>query len=169
MAGFKIRSGASWVDPSAIKRWTGSAWASVNTVRVWNGSAWVIVWQNSPTVTLPSFTINAVSVDAGSATATFSVVNDGNYTVNGVDDGDWVDNKAILDASDFEARLTYDSGDTLSSGTAGSWLNLATTRTWGMSRLGTGIRAGTYLLEIRQVSNPANIDSCYVYIEAEVI
>jgi hypothetical protein len=71
----------------------------------------------------------------------------------------WVDNadKGGSYGSDFETRLTKNSGDDPISGdTVGSWLTINTGRTWAW---GTG-STYNFTLEIREIAAPGtNIDS----------
>lgn len=79
------------------------------------------------TVTLNS-TYNPVATGSGVQVASFALESDGDIAVNGSDVGDWLDPKASA-PSLYEVRATIVSGS-LTSGTAGSWLALSTTRTW---------------------------------------
>lgn len=57
-------------------------------------------------------------------------------------------------ASDFEVFATVTSG-TLDFGTTGSWLNLGTTRDWGISNATVTAKNATVQLQIRRVSDAA--------------
>lgn len=102
------------------------------------------------------------------AVATFTVQTSGDILENVTDAGDWVSNKTGLSSSDFEARMTYVSGDTVDSGTVGSWVTISSDLVWSMQRAITGTNSGVYTLEIREIANTSNIDSTTVTFTAEV-
>lgn len=116
----------------------------------------------------------AVSIDSrtvlkagnGSATvsATYSLDSDGNaYDHSGALLELWLDSGA---AGDFDVRATLQSG-TLTSGTTGSWLSLALSRTWGASASPGQSRSATVLIEIRDANSLTVIDSATITISAE--
>jgi hypothetical protein len=89
-----------------------------------------------------------------SSTAFFSMLNTGAYSSTGnlaAPSGTWL---GAGSASDYDCRATVTSG-TLSSGTAGTWLNLGTSRTWSKNDPAAGTLALTCVmtLEIRRASD----------------
>lgn len=108
-------------------------------------------------------------IDPTTASCTFQLESDGDIgRVQGAtpsDQGDWLSPK--LGMGDYEARATITSG-TLTSGTAGSWLNLGTTRSWNVQQSGVGEKACTFTLEIRRASDGEVLDSAPVTIQAIV-
>ena len=107
----------------------------------------------------------------GTVTATFTLDNAGvasgatspGGTGGGTYSGEWM---LVGPASGYEARFTILSG-TLSTGTAGSWLNLGTTRTWTVSRstIGSTICQGT--VEIRDAATLAVLATATITLEAD--
>lgn len=80
--------------------------------------------------------------------------------------GEWLLSGA---AGDYDCRMTTVSG-TLSGGTAGSWLNLATDREWRRSQL-VGPASSTYAgtLEIRDATTLVVLVSATIDLIAEVL
>lgn len=104
----------------------------------------------------------------GSVSATYSVANDGKVK-NGAGAilETWLQGSGGVVAN-YEVRATLVSG-TLTSGTTGSWLGCATTRTWtktnGASNNSTVTAALT--IEIRRASDGIVLDSATVTLSAE--
>lgn len=73
-------------------------------------------------------------------------------------------------AGDYECRMTTVSG-TLSSGTAGSWQSLSSTRTWVRNRTNDAAGTDTYVgtLEIRHAATQIVVASCTVTLSAQVL
>jgi hypothetical protein len=70
-------------------------------------------------------------------------------------------------AGDYECRMSNVSG-TVSTGTVGSWLLLSSTRGWGVSKSGVGIKTYVGTLEIRDASTLVVLASCTITLTAEV-
>lgn len=70
-------------------------------------------------------------------------------------------------SADYDVRATETSG-TVSSGTVGSWLNLATDQTWTKTRNTVGSSAVTLTVEIRDAATLAVLDTATVTLTAEV-
>jgi hypothetical protein len=119
------------------------------------------------TVSLSNETI--LSVGFSTQTASYSLENDGDIissTTGGgpVNEGDWISPKAAA-PGDYEARATLNSG-ALTSGTAGSWLALTSTRTWVVERTSSGTNAANLTIEIRKGSGAA-LASATIVLTAE--
>lgn len=127
-----------------------------------------------------SYSSNASSNWSGggdvTATAGFRLTNSG--TISGVAtnsgtaaSGSWTNNGTVTE-SDFEGRMLYVSGSSLDSGSQNTWLNLGTTRYFGLSiteGLGGGSKSGTWTAQIRPAGGGSVIDSATVTLSAEVI
>ena len=61
--------------------------------------------------------------------ASYSLLNDGTYSITGAGTGNWLTPALAALASLWEVKVDPTSGS-FASGTTGSWLSLGTTRTW---------------------------------------
>ena len=126
-------------------------------------SAWTVAWQR----------INIADQNAthsvGSGTAT------GGYRLNtsGIVEkrlgGSYTTLETWLSfgtASNYECRATVISG-ALSSGTAGSWLSLGTSREWTVTQSVVGTNTCDLTIEIRNASTLVVLDSATITIEAD--
>lgn len=109
----------------------------------------------------------AVAISPADATATYTLTNTGLEQATGQSDSAWLISGS---ASAYDVRATLVSG-TLTAGTTGSWLNLATTRAWSRTRTsniaGTDTVELTIELSLAGLATP--IKSASVTIEAEVV
>ena len=112
-------------------------------------------------------TDRSVSKDgAGSQTAIYTVSNDGtirNHANTLLET--WLPSGAA--ASSYDVRATYQSG-TSPSGTFGSWLNLATSRSWSInnSAQDDSTITGVILIEISLTGQATALDSATITIQA---
>lgn len=98
------------------------------------------------------------------APASFSLTNAGLVTSTGNSNETWITPQTGM--ADYQARATLIFG-ALTSGTAGSWLSLGTTRTWSISTSAPGdLVEAQLLIEIRRVSDGAILASADVYLSA---
>lgn len=107
-----------------------------------------------------------------SATASIELQNDGDIVgagnlAGGGDQGDWIAPRSAA-GGNYEARWTNTSG-TLSSGTAGTWQALSTTRQWAVSQTGVGTKTCTGTLEVRHAVNLSVLGSKSVTLTAQVV
>lgn len=110
------------------------------------------------TITITDLTASATdrTAPSGTATAQYSLTNLGDIVATGgtnttSDVGDWLTPKTNIGS--FSVYATVVSG-AVSSGTTGAWLNLATTRTWTVSRTAAGGTTTTVLdISIRSDSD----------------
>lgn len=119
---------------------------------------------------LTNHTISAIS-GSGPVTATFTLASSGaasgatspGGTGGGTYSGEWM---VVGPASGYEARFTILSG-ALSAGTAGSWLNLGTTRAWSVSRatIDNSLCQGT--VEIRDATTLVVLATATITLEAD--
>lgn len=101
------------------------------------------------------------------ALARYKLNNDGTADIENWGSFDWTNNPGGV--GNYEARATYNSGDTPISGdSTGSWLNLATTRQWLWSV--TSLTRSTNLtIEIRHATSLVVLASVTVDISAQSI
>lgn len=126
----------------------------------------------SATIALSNYQVNSYGTDVtASSSYTLSSTGDITYTISGdtngtFDIGDWISPKTNM--SNYECLATVTSG-TLSSGTAGSWLNLGTPRSWSRNRAGgsTGQTSCTFTLSIRQVGTTTVLASATITLLAQ--
>lgn len=105
------------------------------------------------------------------ATAQYRLVNSGDIqTTEGtnslVDIGDWINPKSNFGL--YSARMTLVSGGPLSSGTMGSWVNLASTQTWTLASPGiSGVLTAVATLELRTDADGIVRDTATITFECE--
>lgn len=119
---------------------------------------------------LSALSWSSTGTDPGSASATYSLQNDGDIeTTNNLgttDQGDWIANPKA-NFSGYEVRATETSG-TVSTGTVDSWLGLGTTRTWTADQSGLGEKTCAILIEIRGATSLATLASASIVLTATV-
>ncbi len=64
----KRRSGASWVDPTAVRRRNGTSWIATTFIRRRSGGAWVEAWPNYTPLSATAAPANAYGWSTGSTT-----------------------------------------------------------------------------------------------------
>lgn len=114
-----------------------------------------------PVISLTNTTV--VKSNAGTATASYSIGNDGRVTTVAGGFYEYWDS-ASWSVANYEVRATQVSGVTIA-GTLGSWLNCGTTRTWSIT--GTGSNLGTMTVQIRDATSLAVLASATITIDAE--
>jgi hypothetical protein len=108
-----------------------------------------------------------IQTDPADATATYSLNSD--KTVQSTNEGgipNWLD--ASGDVSLYEARMTLSVGTFSGGSGAGSWLSLASSRTWFVSQTSVGGKTATATIEIRLASSGIVQDSATIILEATV-
>jgi hypothetical protein len=70
-------------------------------------------------------------------------------------------------AGNYEARVTVTFG-TLTSGSAGVWLALSSTRTWELEQSAQGFVQCIFTVEIRRIGTTTVLDSASIELSAEV-
>jgi len=106
------------------------------------------------TVQLSNANPSDTAVNPFNPNATYTLTNGGDVQTNAGSIGSWVVPTSAA-GSAYEARLSYVSGSTITTGTAGSWLSLGTSRNWGLSTTSVGTVSGVYTAEIRNASTLA--------------
>lgn len=142
----KPYNGTSYDEAKELKVWNGSSWVTSSTARVWNGSSWVIFHRGgAANFTTNSYMTSGLSDDQSSPTeyanVTYQINADGyvyvDFGYSGLSASEQWSTPAGF-ASNFEVYATLDYSSTngvadspyIAGGTFGSWLDLATTRTW---------------------------------------
>jgi hypothetical protein len=110
-------------------------------------------------------TVQRLRLDGGTATATYELNNNGNvYNHLGTNLEAWLDSGVN---SDFDVRATFVSGDTLASGTLGTWQVLSTTRSWSLTAVSGETKSTTLTVEIRNSSTLAVLTTATISLSAE--
>lgn len=102
----------------------------------------------------------------GAITATYTVSNDGTIKNHaGTTLETWLPSGAS--ASSYDVRATFQSGDPVT-GTFGSWLNLATSRSWSVTNgdMDNGTLTGIILVEISLTGQATALDSATITLSA---
>lgn len=175
MAAISYNDAGTWRTPTTIAYNDAGTWRTLSAVHYNDAGTWRQVYSGT-SVALTDHTVTGTgtaSVDI--ASATFRLKLDGTAEMVETDglggstttpiSGEWLLSGS---ASDYQARMTTVSG-TLSSGTAGSWLALSSTRDWVKSRLnpaGSVSYVGT--LEISLIADSIPIVSATITLTANV-
>jgi hypothetical protein len=157
-----------------LKQNVSSTWKDltgwVNVSGTWKKAA---IWQNVSgtwkkitsliSASLPGSMYSTDLVFSGTATGEVRLLSSGAWDERNGSSGTWID--GVNPASAYECYFTVSSG-TLSYGTAGTWLSLATTRSWGVQQSSIGYKSVTGTLQIREASSGTVLASCGVTLEA---
>lgn len=85
------------------------------------------------------------------------------------DIGDWVTPKAVAGIGNYECRLTVNSGDAPTSGSAtATWLDDTTNRFWTWTQSGAGSKTANLTIAIRDANTLLTLDSANFAISASV-
>lgn len=120
-------------------------------------------------LSISGVTVTSNTTSPVQASASYELTNAGDInritTLGGtVDIGDWVTPKAAAGAA-YECRATVTAG-ALSSGTTGTWLNLATTRTWTVNENGGSSSSATLTIDIGRAGLNTAIVSATIVLNA---
>ena len=108
--------------------------------------------------------VEHVVLDPNDAVAQISIRSAGDVTATGEATYTWLFTGVN---SDYEAKADVTSGS-LSSGTTGSWLSLASTRNWSRTRTVFGTSSVTMTIRVRRVSDSVELDVITVSLTATV-
>lgn len=114
-------------------------------------------------VRLDSGSYTTTDNSGGPATCLLTVAATGGVTV-AASSYTW---KLLGNAADYDIHATV-TGGTLTSGTTGSWLNLATSRQWSVTRNSIGSKTCTLQLQIRDAVTLAVLATATVTLTANV-
>lgn len=109
----------------------------------------------SAVVSFATGNVEDAEVDPGFSTVTVTFASDGSYSGDGNVSGfsgNWV-TPLTAAGSDYEVRMTVNSGSTPGGSATGSWLSLGTTRFWTFSQVGVGFTTSNVTVEIRKASS----------------
>lgn len=137
----KVWNGSAWSTASAIKVWNGTSWASASLGKVWDGTQWQTfhgstlaaainstsayeeVWGAGETLSI-TYTLSNTGVASLSRSASGPT---SGLFVNGATG--WLTSGSAADAQVYVSS----SGLNIPSGTLNTWLDLSTSRSWGLS------------------------------------
>jgi hypothetical protein len=134
--------------------YVGTSSGNKQVTEIWVGTA----SGNKQVFSAETVSLSNVSVFAtggGSQTATYSLEFDGDVIsittdFGSVDEGDWVTPKSAAGSTNtYQVLATVTSGS-LSSGTAGTWLALSTTRSWTKTQASAGSSECVLTIQIRK-------------------
>jgi hypothetical protein len=119
-------------------------------------------------ISISDVTAESEMVNPAAATANYTLAADGDIDRttgdnNLSDQGDWITPKVNM--ADYECRATVTSGS-LSSGTAGSWLALTSSRSWTKQQVINGTSSCVFTLEIRRASDGEVLDTATITLTA---
>lgn len=172
MAG--IYYGDSGTNRTIVQLIYGDAGVNRSIAEAWyqDGGTLRKIWPPA-VVSLSNRTIDAVVGSPGTATAQYQLLSTGeaigSVSPSGSGAGSYLPEWGQgLAGAGYDARFTITSG-TLSTGTAGTWLNLGTTRSWTRSRSALGISAVTGTMEIRDAGTLVVLATATITLTAEVV
>lgn len=105
-------------------------------------------------VSLSDLDVEATNLAPATATAFYSLLASGDVTAFALPDGAWIIPRVGM--SGYEARATVTAG-TIGGATTGSWLSLASSRSWSNSRSTVGTTFGQMTVEIRRAGGDGTI------------
>jgi hypothetical protein len=123
---------------------------------------------SSVVINIANRTVTKITV-GGSATATYTIDNDGTVrNHNGTNLETWLGGAGGI-ASNYEVRATLTSGTTPTSGTLGSWLGCGTDRSWSNTNNAQdgSVVTSTILVEIREAATGTVKDNASIVINAD--
>lgn len=116
-----------------------------------------------------SYTVSDVEA-TGVAIASIILNTDGTISITGNSSSPTSGTWAVgnVTGSDWEARLTVNSGTSPSGAATNTWLALSTGRAWSLTRAIAGIVTGNYTIEVRDAATSTLQDSCTVSMTAQL-
>jgi hypothetical protein len=160
-----VNDAGTWKDAIPYVNDAGT-WKPVVEAWVNDAGTWKLSFASAVTIFVPSGSglTSTSSPTTAICAATFD--NSGAYTIDGGGGGSWMVGLGGV-ASDYEIMWTNTSG-TLSTGTAGVWLNLGTTRIFDVQRTTVGGKSCTGTVQIRRASDSVVLASGSITIQASV-
>jgi hypothetical protein len=136
MSDLHTRVGGAWKKVDKLHVRVGGAWKAVKKGYVRVGGAWKEFFSALSVFLTASSTLSTTAPDPGPVVLTLNVLRDGTFTrsgggtTSGTVSG-WADPPSATVGDDFTVRLTVNSGDSPTSGSAtGSILALTSDRSW---------------------------------------
>lgn len=160
-------SGA-WKAIEAVSVGVSGAWKTVAKGWVGVGGAWKVFYE-ALVIALPaSITEVRLVASPSVANATITVASDGTYTTSdGTPSGNWATPGSVGIGAAYDIRWTVVSG-TLTTGTAGTWQSLSSSRTYGRNRTGVGTEQAIGTVEIRDATTLSVLTTSTFTLNAEV-
>lgn len=122
-------------------------------------------------ITLTDRAVTHTTGGAASANAEYRLGADG-IAYTRVGSGSYVSAETwcspVDEAGNYEARVTVTSG-TLSTGTTGSWLSLASAQTWTRTANAGALQSCTMTVEVRRTGSGTVLDSATITLEADAL
>lgn len=125
----------------------------------------------APVVMLSAtYTVTDSTVSPTNASARFQLTSGGDINsirVNGgtTDLGDWISPKAAA-GGNYECMSSVTSGSLTTDPSAGSWIALSASRTWGRDQTSNGTSQAIFTLSIRRVGTTTTLASTTVTLDA---
>ena len=105
-------------------------------------------------VSLSDLDVEATNLAPSTATATYSLLASGDVTAFALPDGVWIFPRSGMASYEVRASVTF---GTIGGAATGSWLSLASSRTWSNSRSTVGITTGGMTVEIRRAGGDGTV------------
>ena len=166
MAGIFYQDGGSLRTGTALLYQDGGSLRTITEAWIQDGANLRKFWP-AALVALTNHSITTLA-GGGTATATFTMDNTGaasgvGTSGGGTYSGEWM---LVGPASAYDVRFTITSG-ALNSGTAGAWLNLATSRSWTVTRGTPGTNTCVGTVEIRDATTLVVLVSATISLTAD--
>lgn len=169
---YSIRVGGVWkTDPDPSIR-VGGVWKTPDSMHIRVGGVWKEVWTAATiSANVTNQTAYTEKISPTDATAGYKLLSNGiaqKTSINGTYvsiSGEWETGGSP--GSAYDAYVTVTSGS-LSTGTAGSWVNLGTNRTWTRLRSGVGTSTCIFTVQIRDANTLTVLDSASITLTAVV-
>ena len=145
----KVWNGSAWSTASAIKVWNGTSWASASLGKVWDGTQWQTFHGSTLAAAINSTSAEENVYNAGETLSiTYNLFNTGvaslTRVASGPTDGLFLNSATGWltsgSAADAQVYVSY-SGLNVPTGTFNTWLDLSTSRSWGLN---VSVPAGSF-------------------------
>jgi hypothetical protein len=162
-----INDSGTWRDIQAVSVNDAGTWRDIQEIYVNDAGTWRSVF-TAESITISDATAFSELTTPSTSIAQYQLTSAGaiNATVGTnslVDSGDWIAPKTNM--ANYECRFDLTSGS-LTSGTTGAWMSLATTRTWTRQAPTSGILTAVGTLQIRRASDAVVLDTATITIYA---
>lgn len=137
----KVWNGSAWSTASAIKVWNGTSWASATFGKVWDGTQWQTFHGSTLAVAINDCSATEEVYGAGSSLSiSYNLSSTGvasfTRSVSGPSAGFFVNSATgwLTSGSAADAQVyVSSSGLNVPTGTLNTWLDLSTSRSWGLN------------------------------------
>ena len=169
-----IKVGGVWKnltgsDVPSIK--VGGTWKTPNEVHIKVGGVWKKVWEDiQAQAYAPSY--YELNIDPTDSYAGVRYHSDGTVDGTSATTLNWAYSVGTWllggNNSDVDVKFDVTSGDTPSGDSTGTWLNLATTRSWYHAVTGLGFKNTSYTITLRNATTLATLSTASGVLEASV-